>query len=953
VGSSPIVSTSPNGAKASPVAVPDRCDQPTKPGCPATGIAWESRGHAAWPCEGTDQARENEAMAITSGGGVATRALSTVPRRRTSFLGRQEDLEGIGARLEVAPAVTLVGVGGVGKTSLAYEVAARIERESGTTVHVVELAATVESAGVARVVADVLDLPVAVEQSPSDAVAGYLRTAGPTLLVLDNCEQVIDGAAALVDLLLDRCPQLTVLATSRTPLGVEGEAVWPVEPLSVSDEAGGSGPAVRLLIERAEATHPRALEGTDREQIIALATRLDGVPLAIELAASRLGAMDLSELSEQLDQHLLQLESSRRTVVERHRSLAGVVDWSFRLLDDDEKTLALGLSVFRGSFTRDAARAVLGLHDFAPLERLAEVSLLTVTDRGGGSRFLMLEMIREFLAEGLEESGAAETVRRAHAEWAAGFVTRLRPELRGPSEAAARRKLRSELANVGAALEWSADVGETELLVRLVRGLHDEVLAGGGREVHAWLERAVEAAWDHPEAVDVLATGATGALVRGDIVRYRQVLERWDELGTEGTDVVISRRLEWASLLVFEGRVDEGVEVAAALEGELPEDGWRASHVLMRRAQPYAYAGQSDAAVALTERSLEAAEQTGNPTALGWARYVHGEALMEVDSARAIESYESALRLAHSVDNLFLVGLLSVALASALGRHGDPEQALAQFQDTIRRWRDVGGWSFLSTTLRNFGEFLTRIDRFEEAVLIRCAVENIEASSGAGGTDADRDRHLRRTLVARLGSEQFEQLRHDSKSLGRDGVVELALRIVSEELQARAGSGEFRAIVFTDLERSTQFTADAGDAAARTAMRDYEGRTDAALARCGGDRIKGTGDGVLASFTSVSDALRCVTSLARDVDTAVARGELPLRLRVGVHAGEVIMDEGDVHGTVVNLAARVVDRAAGGEVLVTETVRQIAAGSGYDFVGLGEATLKGIPEPIKLYRIDW
>ena len=895
-----------------------------------------------------------DSRAVTAAGATegTTGAISAVPRRRTRFFGRLDDVQGISDRLRSAPAVTLLGVGGVGKTRLAYEVASRIERETDTRVLVVELAATFEGDGVARVIADVLDLPVTAEQSSNDAIVAHLTSSGPTLLVLDNCEQVVDGVASLVDFLLDRCESLTVLSTSRVPLGVEGEVAWPVDPLPVDGEGEAYGPAIQLLVDRAEAVHPHALDGAEREQLAALATRLDGVPLAIELAASRLGTMDLSDLMQQLDERLLQLGASRSIANERHRSLANVVDWSYQLLDDDEKQLAAGLSVFRGSFTRGAAATVLGLDDPARLDHLAEVSLLSVTDRGGGSRFLMLEMIREFLEQQLEDSGAADEVRRAFAAWAAGFVASLRSELRGPDEAAARQRLRTELANIGAALEWAADAGDLDTLVSLVRGLHDEVLAGGGREVHTWIERAVGAVWREPAGVDVLATGATGAMVRGDIVRYRQILEQWDALGSEGRDVVIDRELEWASLLVFEGRVDDALEVVATARDEIPGDAWRTSHVLMRRAQPYAYAGQTDLARGLTERSISLAEQTANPTALGWAHYIHGEALIGVDNALAIESYEDALRMARSVDNSFLVGLLSVALASALGRHGEPEQALVQFRDTIERWRDAGGWSFLSTTLRNFGEFLVRLDRLEEAVLIRCALEKLEASSGAGGVDAERDRHLRRVLKERLGSKRFDQLQRDSRVLGRDDLVSTALEVIDTELRARARVAQFRAIVFTDLEQSTRFTAGSGDARSRAALREYERHTNVAITRNGGFRVKGTGDGVLATFPSVSDALRFATEISHTVQEAVDRGALPLRLRVGIHAGEVIAEDDDVYGTVVNLAARVADRAAGGEVVVTDTVRQVAAGSSYAFTPLGEEQFKGIPEPVRVYRVE-
>ena len=236
---------------------------------------------------------------------------------------------------------------------------------------------------------------------------------------------------------------------------------------------------------------------------------------------------------------------------------------------------------------------------------------------------------------------------------------------------------------------------------------------------------------------------------------------------------------------------------------------------------------------------------------------------------------------------------------------------------------------------------------------MRCALEHLKDSSGAGGVDADRDTHLKRQLTDRLGGDRFEALRVESEGLDREALVELALSTIEDELRRRSGSGAFRVIVFTDLESSTSYMADAGDAEARDVMRKYDLMTDAALARHGGERVKGTGDGVLATFSSVGAALECVVELAREVDGAVSAGELPMRLRVGVHVGETIADMGDVHGTVVNLTARVVDRAGGGEVLVTDTVRQIVVGSGHVFSALGEVELKGIPEPIRLHRLEW
>ena len=879
-------------------------------------------------------------------------AAPTVPRRRSSLVGRASDIDAILTRLDVSPAVTLVGVGGVGKTSLAFAVASRIEQTEDALVHVVELASTRDAAAVARVVADSLGLPATSERSPEDVLVQLLSAEGRTLLVLDNCEQIVEGVALLAARVLDRCPELTLLATSRVPLGIEGEHVWPVAPLAVSLEQQGDGPAIQLLVERATALHPNAVATVDRSDLAGLARRLDGVPLALELAAARLGSMGVAELTNRLDDELLALETTRRDAQDRHRSLGSVVEWSYRLLPTEEQELAARLSVFRGSFTREAASEVVGASLTGSFDRLVDSSLLVVMERSGVARFQMLEMIREFLAAQLDDSGAADDVRRAHASWAARTVCSLASELRGTAEKDAVLRFAAEESNVGAALEWALERDDTELVVALVRGLHDHVLARAGREVHAWVDRAADHVRERPEAGDAIVVAASAAMVRGEIPRYRDLLEQAFLLGAQGSDLLVSRDVDWAGVLVFEGRVEEALE-QARIEPDLSDDPWLEGYSLVRRAMPFAYAGQSNDALELADRALGIAEKIGNPTLLGWAHYVRGESLMGIDPPQAIRSYNEAVRLARSVDNTFLEGLLSVALASALGRHGEPVESLRQFQSTIARWRDAGAWSFLSTTLRNFGEFLVRIERYQEAVIIRCAVQFQQHSSLAGGVDADRDRYLRQQFVDRLGTQRTDDLVSEAHGMDRDELVRLAMELIDEELAARRGVSEFRVVAFTDLERSTEFMAERKDLAARELMREYDDLTTEALARHRGDRIKGTGDGVLATFRSVGDALRCVTGLLQEIDRAVGTGKLPLRLRIGMHAGETIWDDEDVYGTVVNLAARVVDRADGGEIVVTDTIRQIAIGVDYEFTRLGETTLKGIPEPVGLHRLEW
>jgi predicted ATPase/class 3 adenylate cyclase len=922
--------------------------------------------------------------------------LSRVPRRRTSFVGRESDVPAVMTRLGEAPAVTLVGVGGVGKTSLAYEVASRIEHDGSAVVHVVPLQSTVDSDAVDRVVADSLGLPVAAQQSPIDAVVTCLCVQGPTVLLLDNCEQVIDGASRLVDELLDRCDQLRVLATSRIVLGVEGEHVWPVDPLLVDDEAPDDGPAVRLLVDRATAAHPRALDDTDRQKLVQLASRLDGLPLALELAAARLSTMSIDELLEQLDGHLLALETNKRSTEDRHRSLEGVVEWSYRLLDEDARLAAQRLSVFPSTFTRESAERVMASGDRGMLDNLLNDSLVTITERDGGARILMLEMIRQFLGERLEKSGDAEAARREHAAWTVETVVELTRLVRGPNAAVHRRRLVAELENVRVAIEWAVAHGDIDALVKLARGLHDHIVGAARREVHAWIERALATVWDDPRAADVLIVGAEAAMTRGDLTRYREVVEQLDRVLADSPDPVVvvgtdNKKvwlgLQWMGLLGFEGKVDQAVEVADGLLDSIPDDPWEASWTLMRLSMPYAYAGRDELAGDLAQRSVDLAEGIDNELAVCWSRFALGEALRTIDPERAIASYEQAFSIADQSGFAFLEGLILVGWASALGRHGEPVPALERYRQAMRFWRDANGWSFLSTTLRNFGEFLARIDRPEQAVLVRCAIEEISRSSKAGGEDADTDRYLRRKLVADLGKARFEQLQEESHRLDETHVVQLALDTIESELDERVDpepssdaaeqvpapeladespksdhaepSAEdplaplvFRVIAFTDLESSTSYMA-RKDRDARTAMREYDRRTRKTLEKHGGRHWKGTGDGVLATFSTVTEALVWVVEFQKDIEEAVESGELPLRVRVGVHAGETIEDLDDVYGTAVNLAARVVDQAGPGEVLVTGAVQEMALGGQHRFSSRGKVELKGIPEPIGLYSLDW
>src|SRR5437763_3498216 len=342
-------------------------------------------------------------------------SIPALPAQLTSFVGRGEELRRIPELLSRSRLVTLTGPGGTGKTRLAIETAAA---EAGP-VAFVGLAPhdRTDVAGAVLAALGLRDGPM--RGGPQDSVERLIAALKDqaALVVLDNCEHVVDTAAQLAERLLGACPGLRILATSREPLGITGEQLAPVPRLAVPPPGTSAGqalefPAVRLFADRAAASDPAfAVDETTIGDVQHICAALDGLPLALELAAARVRALPVGDIAVRLDDRFRLLGRGSRTAEERHRSLRGVVEWSWDLLDEDERQLARRLTVFAGGATLTTAAAVCGGDDLLP--ELADKSLV----EAGGGRFRMLETIRAFCAEQLAESGEAEEIHRAHAEF--------------------------------------------------------------------------------------------------------------------------------------------------------------------------------------------------------------------------------------------------------------------------------------------------------------------------------------------------------------------------------------------------------------------------------------------------------------------------------------------------------------------------------------------------------
>jgi predicted ATPase/DNA-binding SARP family transcriptional activator len=446
-------------------------------------------------------------------------APSALPVAASRFVGRRHELDRLGELLGACRAVTVTGPGGAGKTRLSVQLARDVEPDHPDGVHLVELAATTAVAGAVAAALGVREQP----DEPLLATLTAALRAQRVLLVLDNCEHVLDEAAQLAAQLLARCPGLRVLATSRERLGIEGEAVWPLAGLELPAEddppaVAARTDAVRLLVDRAALARPGFRLGPDDVPVAAaLCRRLDGLPLAIELAAARLRAQSLAEVAARLDRRLDLLAGGGRTAPQRHRTLRATLEWSHQLLEPDEQVLFRRLAVFADGCTPAGLAAVLGDGhlgdgDEDVLGRLVDRSMVVAEPGPGATRYRMLETVHDYAAEQLAAAGETG-LRREHATWCLGLARRV-AIFGGADHPQELARLAAEYGNVVAALDWAA-AADPQLGLAIAAPMWwfwwERGLMGSGL---AYLSRALTAAGPAPTADRAAALRAAAALAR-------------------------------------------------------------------------------------------------------------------------------------------------------------------------------------------------------------------------------------------------------------------------------------------------------------------------------------------------------------------------------------------------------------------------------------------------------
>lgn len=409
---------------------------------------------------------------------------NNLPRQLTSFIGREEQIAEVERLVSTTPLLTLTGVGGVGKTRLALHVAADVLDRFKDGVWLVELAPLSDPSLVPQSVSTVLGVREQPERSILETISDFLQPK-ELLLVLDNAEHLIAACAQLADALLRACPNLRIMATSRENLGIAGETVWPVPALSFPDteqlppvEKLAESEAIRLFVERATGVVP-TFKLTDRNglAVASICQRLDGLPLAIELAAARVKVLSVEQIAERLNDRFGLLTGGGRTTLPRHQTLQAAIDWSYDLLSEKERTLLRRLSVFAGGWTLEAVQAICvgdgieGSDILDLLTRLVDKSLVVAEEQGQEVRYHLLETVRQYAREKLVKAGENAKVQGKHRDWYLALAERMEPKRGGPEQASGLERLEAEHDNLRGALAWSLAQGETEAAVRLAGAL--------------------------------------------------------------------------------------------------------------------------------------------------------------------------------------------------------------------------------------------------------------------------------------------------------------------------------------------------------------------------------------------------------------------------------------------------------------------------------------------------
>jgi predicted ATPase/DNA-binding SARP family transcriptional activator len=669
------------------------------------GLDWQAPGGDLGPDAAAGRAGPgDDAGTLEPGPGIAAQNGTSrhrppdLPAEATSFIGREAELGTIAELLSLSRLLTLTGTGGSGKSRLALRAGAQAAARYPGGVWLAELAPISRPELVTPTVALALSAREDSGLTLLDSIIIRLRSDG-TLLILDNCEHVIDAAAGLISALLRGCPRLRILATSQTRLGVAGEASWPVPPLTVpppglaDPRAAADADSVRLFCDRAALARPGfTLTAQNAAAVSDICRRLDGIPLAIELAAARISALTVTQLAARLGDRFRLLTGGDRAGLPRHRTLQAAIEWSHDLLSQAEQICFRRMAVFAGGATIDAAEAVCPDPALPPetiletVTALVDRSLLTTEERFGSMRYGMLESVHEYALGRLAAASEAEELRRRHLRWLLGFTGQA--DLAGPDQAAWLDLLAAEVGNVRAGLEWSLGPARDPV----------SALALAGAMAPFWMVRGPAALgrWALDAALEAAGPGAD---------------QRLRAIALDGAGQLASIQADQAAQWAYQ---QESLSIWRELG-----DGSRVASCLSDLGSVAHFRGEYPAAQALYTEALELAERASDAQQMGQALSGLGRlALHQGDLDQASKYYAESLARFRDTGDLRRATLILGNLGVVAINLGDLELARRRLSEHLDNARQLGDRKLTAGALTNLGLVAHRAGDLDRAATL-------------------------------------------------------------------------------------------------------------------------------------------------------------------------------------------------------------------------------------------
>ncbi len=854
---------------------------------------------------------------------------ANLPEGLSRFIGRQRELGQLRALLASERLITITGTGGMGKTRLAFELA-RTERGSfADGVWVVELASVARPELVPTTIAESLRAPIAVGTDPLDGAARVL-SAGRQLLVLDNCEHVLAAAAIAGRQLLMQCPGLVVLATSRQPLGVDGERVWRLSPFALPDPDGVPQAVDTELVEffcdRAQLTlHGEQLRPAQVADIIAICRRVDGLPLALELAAAWVRILSLKQVVEHLDNSLGLAARDDLSRAPRHRTMRAALDWGYELLTAPQRTALMRLSIFVGGFTLEGADAVLqgrGQEDGSALELVAALvdrSLVVADTSDDEARYHMLEPIRQYGAEMLSARPGDDALARTGClGHLAGLAEAAEEPILGGPDLPWLRRLDAELANIRSALGWGFDV-KPETASRLATAL---IWYCGFRDLfaegHAWALRSMQAR----------------GLLRARALHMAGWMSVW--LGDEQAAV---SDLEEASRLMAEGQWLPNLSMVLFTQ----------SSAAYSRGDPEGMRRYAEEALALAQQLADDARIMIAQQMIALYASLHG------DKRRALELWQELLVTARKRQSQWhITTFLGNIVDDALNLK-DSDGALDALREGFESWAlEAGGSDLTGVSYLIEGAARLAMQRGDAATGLRLLSSTQAIRSRVQYRETPDEAKQRRLWIdaasARAGPAAARA------ALAR-GLEMSAAQAVAEARAVVAGSRQpaearERTFMFTDIVRSTELAGVIGDDAWHSLL-DWHNRTlrEAFMAHHG-EEIDNAGDGFFVAFHDGRDAASCAIDIQRALAEHRRTHGFAPRVRIGLHSALATRSDTGYRGRGVHVAARIAALAAADEILMSDGVGAQLR-DGYSVSPSRRASLKGIAGPVLVAALEW